>query len=1061
MSNKDKKTCKTALAALWLITIFLSPFPWGGDGGGPFVCSVAAQSLRGHVLTSASQPVAEAVVSCPGCETVRSGADGAFAIEGVAQGQPLTVWHDGYFQKVVYIRDANAQDLRVYLIEEDRTRYNESSAAPFSTVPSVSAASAVNVNRKDFALGSLSIDNALRGEVAGLQVTNKSGMTGEGAMMQLRGVRSLMAESAPLIVVNGVPYLPDANQSQIIGGYSRSLLQAFNVQDIRHITVLKGSEAAVYGSMGGGGVIMIETDQAKANSMDTRISLSAIAGTNWNTRRIPLMQATDYKNYLSDMGLTYYPNMEAFFSDFNFLSDAQANKAYLYQYDTDWQDEIMRHSTTMDYLLRVEGGDNIAKYNISLGYMSDDGTLRGTGSDRYQAQINASVLVSKQLEIRANINTAYLKGQYQEQGISRETNPLLAAYRRSPLLSPWQSDMYGQLIGRYAGYRFGAIDNEDFYVSNPLALVNTMTGKNRQYDMNTKIQLVYNINSDLNLNGIVGMYYNYNQEEAFIPGKNNEDVVPLFDHYGQADNTIRVGTNHAFNMYYNLNAAYRLSRAKQAVNLTAGWQMLTTNYEYDAGFGRNSNNDFYQTLGDAQTLGKYFAGYNNKWNWANGYAHADWTWDNTVKVGLTASLDGASSVGKDATRLTLYPAVDAVLMAKELPVFYHTDWIDKLNILANYTMTGNSRFSSKYGKYYYTSNPYQTIAGLVRANVPNTSLKAEQQRTVNIGLETSLLHNRLMLSMGYYNMRSTDVLISGSRSAVLGSSPYYSNEAELQSKGMELTIAATPVITNDFSWTLGGNLTTLSNTVQSLGSLTEIVSSLDDDAQIITRQGEAPYAFYGLKALGIFTTTAEAESAALTANGQAFAAGDVHYDDVNGDHIIDAADRQLIGSATPSVYGSFFTRLEYRHWALDMTFAYTLGNDVYNAVRRITESGSDFSNQATSVNRRWLMEGQQTDMPRVRWNDRVGNNAFSSRWIEDGSYVKLRDVTLSYTWQKPLWNLLQGGTAFVTGQNLLTFTSYLGADPEFAYSYSPLMAGVDYAKATAPRSVKVGVNLRF
>ena len=169
----------------------------------------------------------------------------------------------------------------------------------------------------------------------------------------------------------------------------------------------------------------------------------------------------------------------------------------------------------------------------------------------------------------------------------------------------------------------------------------------------------------------------------------------------------------------------------------------------------------------------------------------------------------------------------------------------------------------------------------------------------------------------------------------------------------------------------------------------------------------------------------------------------------------------VLGSATPDFFGSFFTRLEYKSFALDMTFAYSVGNKAYTAVRRITESGSDFANQSTALLRRWSMEGQQTDIPRVRFNDVVGNNAFSDRWIEDAGYLKLRDVTFSYTWNKPLFNILQGGTVFVTGQNLICFTKYLGLDPEFSYSYSTLMQGVDYAKATAPRAFKVGVNLRF
>ncbi len=1024
--------------------------------------STYAQKLEGHVYTSTNQPIVDAIISSPGCSTARTAEDGSFTIEGVKNGNPITVLRDGYYQRTVFINN-NETDIKIFLVEDDKTRYNETMVTPFATLQGEQAANSMqNINRKDFAAGSLSIDNALKGEITGLQVVNKSGMTGEGAFLQFRGVRSLVAENSPLIVINGVPYMPDANLSQIIGGYSRSFFQSLNNLDIRNITVLKGAEAAAYGSMGSNGVIMIETDQATSSDMNTRISFSAIAGMNWNSKRIPMMNSSQYKNYLSDIGLTYYPNMEAFFNDFNFLSDPQANKSYLYQYDTNWQDEIYRNSSTMDYLFRVEGGDNIAKYNISLGYMGDQGTIKNTNSDRYNAQINASVLVSKKFEIRANINTAYLKGQYQEQGLSLETNPMLAAYRKAPLLSPYQSDMYGNLINNYASYWFGAIENEDFIVSNPLSLVNNMSGKNRQYDMNLKIQLVYNPIQNLTINGIVGMYYNYNQEEAFIPGINNQDIVPLFDQYGQADNTIRVGTNHTFNMYYNANAAYKLNFGENhKINLNAGWQAVTTSYEYDAGFGRNSNNDFYQTLGDAQSLGKYFSGYNNKWNWMNVYAHADWTFKNLVKVGLTAAFDGASSVGKDATRMTLYPAADVTFMAKNLPMLATATWIDKLNVFANYSITGNSRFSSKYGKYYYTSKPYQTISGIIRANVPSTAIKPEKDNTLNVGIDAALMQHRIMLGVAYYNTKAKDVLISGNRSPMLGSSSYYNNEAELESKGIELSLAVSPVYTRNFKWTIGGTLTTLTNNINSLGTLNEIVSTLSDGAQVITKVGENPYSFYGLKALGVFKTTAEAEAANLTANGQKFQAGDVHYFDKNGDGVIDSDDRVIIGSATPDLFGSVFTRFEYRNFALDMTFAYSFGADAYNAVRRVTESSSDFSNQAASVERRWLMEGQNTDMPRVRYNDRVGNNAFSDRWIEDAGYIKLRDITLSYSWNKPIWNFIQSGTIFVTGQNLFCISDYLGLDPEFAYSYSPLMQGVDFAKATAPRSVKFGVNLKF
>ena len=516
-------------------------------------------------------------------------------------------------------------------------------------------------------------------------------------------------------------------------------------------------------------------------------------------------------------------------------------------------------------------------------------------------------------------------------------------------------------------------------------------------------------------------------------------------------------------MYFGLDATYnwKIDENNKAL-FNLGWQSVMDSYEYDAAFGRNSANDFYQTMGDAQSLGKYFSGYNNKWNWMGFHARAAYTWANLLKLGLTASYDGSSAIGKDVARMSLYPAADLTVMLKETSFLKNVDFVNKLNVFANYSITGNSRFSSKFGKYYYTSQPFMTIAGIIRNNVPNTTLKAEKDNTINFGLESSLLRNRLQLGISYYTTNAKDVLINTVHTSVLGTSPYYNNDGEISSSGLELSVAGTPVYTNDFRWTVGGTLSTLANEVKALGQVKENLTTLSDGAQIITRVGENPYAFYGYNALGVFSTTQEADAANLQSrSGVKYRAGDVHYQDMNGDGIINDDDKVVLGSATPGFFGSFFTRFEYKGFALDATFTYSQGNEAYNAVRRITESGKDFSNQSTSLVRRWSMEGQQTDVPRVSYGDAAGNNDFSSRWIEDASFVKLANITLSYNWTKPLWKFIQSGTAFISADNLLCFSSYLGLDPEFSFSYSPVMQGVDYGKLNAPKSVKIGVNLKF
>ena len=1018
--------------------------------------------LKGTVYDDCKNPLADVVVTC-GRLTARTNEKGEFELRDVNAKTDITLWADGYYKQTLPVNGRS--QMVVFMIPEDKYGYNESAVQPLTEVKdeAIHEAGNYNLNKKNFALGSMSIDNALKGEIAGLQVTNKSGMTGEGAYLNLHGVRSLMAENAPLIVINGVPYIPNKNESSMVAGYSRSIFQSYNVQDIQNITVLTGAEASLYGSMGANGVILIETDGATSDDMDTKISYSGMFGVNYNDNRLPLMNSKQYKSYLSDMGMTYYDNMETFFSNFPFLQDPNCAYNYLYNKNTDWQDEIYRTSFTHDHLFRVEGGDAIAKYDISLGYTGDQGVLKGTNSDRYNIQINTNVLVSKQFEIVASVGMAYLTGKYQPQGLSLENNPLMAAYRRAPLLSPYNSDMNGNLLDTYSSYYFGANTGSDFIVSNPLSIVNTLNAETHQFDINGKVQLSYKPNPYFSANAVVGMYYNYNKEETFVPGINNTDIVPVFDQYGSADNKVLIGASEVFNFYSNLNVAYKRKFGSNLLNTRLGAQVLTTKNEYDAGSSRNTPNDFYQNLGDATTsIGRYILGYNNAWNWMSYYLHADYTFDNLVKVGANVSMDGASSTGKDATRMGVFPSVNAVLMAKNLKFLQDVDVINKLDVYADYGLTGNSQYSSKLGKYYYVSSSYQGISGLVRANVPNTKLEWEKDLNLSVGLNASLLHNRLQLGVKYFNTQATDVLMISPNSSAFGTAPYYSNDGEISTNGIDASLSVTPVKTRDFDWTIGASISQYTNEVKSLGKVNETIVTLSDGAEIITRVGENPYSFYGYKALGVFSTTEEAEAANLkNKNGVAYKAGDVHYMDVCPDGVINDKDKQVIGSATPDFYGSFYNHLQYKGFALDLTFAYSVGNDAYNAVRRVTESASDFSNQSKAVIRRWNMEGQITDMPRAQWKDVVGNNDFSDRWVEDASYLKLRDITFSYTFNKPVWNFFQGGTLYVTGQNLLTFTKYLGMDPEFSYSYNESMQGVDYGKVVSPKSVKVGVNLKF
>ena len=1035
------------------------------------VCGVAntwgqgGQKLTGKILSATNQPVEGAIVTVLDTMNVTTNKEGAFQFEvkDLSKAGEISVWAPGYFSVKQLIRERS--NIVITLIPENQYKYNETMILPFRREGEMQLedyTAATNIAKKDFMPGTTKIDRALTGQVAGLQVKRSSGMPGEGSYYNLRGIRTLTGDNAPLIVINGVPHMPDKTPSALIDGFTRDIFQFYHLQDIQNITILKGAEAAMYGSMGSNGVILIETDGTASNDLETRVSYYGSYGINWNDKRMPVMGLDDYKQYLADMGMTISKDPQNFYNNFPFMqnpNDPRYN--YLYNNNTDWQDLIYKNTASTDHLFRVEGGDNIAKYDLSLGYYRENGLMDNTSMERFHTLLNANVLVNKQLNIFATVGLAYMNGHYQMQGMDITTNPILAAYARSPFLSPYEKDREGNTLKTYASHFYGRSKSRDYSVSNPLAIVNTLDSRNRQYDLNMKAGIAYNPFRELTLTGTVGLYYNYDNEHLFIPGASEATIVPLSDKYGLRNNAVSDGVAVTTNFFANLNASYKKTfNYVHQLNAIAGWQLMTTKNEYDAGEGRNTGNDFYQTLGSTID-GRRFLGYINSWNWTNFYGHADYTYNNMVQASVNIAVDAASSTGTDVARFYTYPSVGVTLLGKGWKPLLDATWLNKLNVRAEYGLTGNSRFSSQMGGYYYSTVPYMQLSTIVRSNIPNVSLKPEKNASLNLGLDLSVLNNRLNVSFDYYNNQISDMISAMPLSSVYGSVPYYANVGKLDT-GIELSVQASLVRTRNFEWIVGGNITRSRDKIKSLGGEEQIVLSYDNGVQMVNRVGESPYQFYGYQADGVYSTQAEADAANLSnRTGRRYNAGDVRFVDQNGDNRIDDKDRILLGSAAPSYFGGFYTQLKYKGFALSAEFSYSKDNIAYNAVRQQLEAVSTTNNQSIAAVNRWTVEGQKTDMPKATWKDPVGNSYFSSRWMEDASYLRMKNVTLSYTFSKTLWNFFRSGTIYVTGENLLTFTDYLGMDPEFSYSYAENMQGFDNAKLMQPKTVKMGVNLKF
>jgi len=1025
--------------------------------------------LKARIVGLDNVPVEGAVVSVAGNQNaVLSGPDGLFSIEIANERTILGVRCEGYYSYEIPVGPDKNLSSKLVLVPLNLKKYSEDLVLPYGVENCLNSVnSAYGIEKKDMKQ-TLTLDRALQGAVPGLRVIQKSGMPGEGSYLNLGGMHSLTSQNEPLLVVNGVPSMNRDRVSNVINGYSRSLFSGINISDIKSVTVLQGAATSLYGSLGSNGVLLVETEQSKSNIMETRISFSGQYGMSLKGKSIPVLNRSEYANYLREIGMTRYNQMSPLYADYPFLqNDKDYKYNYLFNNNTDWQSEIYRPAFSSNSVFRVEGGDEIAKYNISVGYTSDGGTLKNTRTERYNTLINSNILVSRKVDIFTTVGLAYNKSDLQEQGMLEETNPMLTATLAMPQLNPYKADEDGNLTPNYATYDLSNVNSNPTFayenVSNSLAIVNMLKATDKIYHVNVKLGLNYNMTKDLKMTGLFNTNYRYLEENIFIPGVTNKVLLPQY--WGIGKNTVRKGIEKSQSRYLGLNLAYNHTFENiHEVSALAGSRIVTDQDEYDVATGYNTANDFYQTLGyttDEETIN----GFNNDWVWVNHFMHLDYTYNRLVKASLNASVDGTSVSGIDAPRFFLFPSVGLTYMAANTGAL--PEFINILNFRGSYGLTGNSRYSSNFAKNYYLNSNYFTFGTITRSNVPSTDLEPEKTKKLDVGFELSALNRRMNFSLNYFNADAYDLLIAKNISAVYGSNIYYDNAAEITTQGLELSLRADLVQSRTFAWSVGGNVSSAKSKVLNLGNRDRMTLSFTgynnkDDVQVLLVKGEAPYQFYGFKTNGIYATEAEAQDDALTSiYGTSFHAGDVRFVDQTVDKVLTEKDKVLLGSAAPEYFGSLFTSIRYHSFSLTADFNYSVGNKAYNAVRRKLESMETFHNQTKSVLRHWQVEGQQTDLPRAVYGDPSGNAAFSDRWIEDASYIKLSNLCLSYNFNKSILRLFRSGSLWLCCENLFTLTNYLGADPEFSYSFSEAMQGFDYGKTPLPKTLKIGFDLNF
>ena len=469
------------------------------------------------------------------------------------------------------------------------------------------------------------------------------------------------------------------------------------------------------------------------------------------------------------------------------------------------------------------------------------------------------------------------------------------------------------------------------------------------------------------------------------------------------------------------------------------------------------------------------------------FINAEFSRDNIYFLKAAMSMDASSRFGNETLSgfqlfghsWGVFPSLNGSWLISSEEWMKNISAISLMKVRAGYGVTGNDDIKDFQTRVYFSSVRFKDVAnGAVLTNLYNPQIQWETTGRANLGLDMGLFNDRLMLNLDLYSSSTNNLLVLKRFEAVAGIKNYWSNGGSLSNRGFEVELNAKVLNLKDFYWEAGvtaghykNEITALSNetyskTLMPGGSYTTEVYG----GEVLTSTGHAAGVFYGYKTNGVFATKADAQSANLkirNADGSfsSFGAGDVIFVDVpdaNGvkDGIIDENDKQIIGDPNPELYGNISNKFTYKNLSLAALFTYSYGNDVYNYVRSQLEAGMDYSNQSTVMLSRWRGEGQITSQPRAVIDDPMGNARFSDRWIEDGSYLKLKSLTLSYN--LPLEsNFIEGVDLWISANNVLTLTKYLGVDPEFSSGNAVLYQGIDAGLLPLSRSYFVGLKFNL
>ncbi len=919
---------------------------------------------------------------------------------------------------------------------------------------------------------------------AEVHTVNRSGTPGIGAVMFMNGLNSLNINAQPLIVVDGVIFDQQYGRALLHDGFYNDILAGINPSDIEEVTVMKNG-TALYGAKGGNGVILIKT--RRNHSMATRITASISAGVTLEPKYVDMMDANLYKSYASDLLQTTNTTL----TKFKFLDENPATNYYYPQFNnnTNWKDQVYRSAVTQNYNINVEGGDAVADYNLSLGFTSSKSPLKYNGMNRINIRFNTDIRLVDAFSIRFDASFVNLTRNLRNDGAPANytegtpTAPSFLAYVKSPMLSPYAyangilSDSFLDITDEdFLDEALADYPNYNYKLANPYALNIYSDAENKNRFENSMINLAVTPKYQINKHLFVSEHFSYNlvntNEKFYIPmnGVPNYYVSSV---NAFRENEIRSLASKQNSVMSDTRVDWNNRYAGHAIHLFGGARINWESYTLNTQLGYNTGNDKTPFMSES-LLNRQNQGTNDSWKSIAWYAQANYNYLQRYYLQANLSVESSSRFGKDADNAlklcgvpwgVFYGAQASWVISNE-PWFAGVRGVDYLRLTTGYDVSGNDGIDYYAARSYFrSSNFLEAISGLTFDNIGNTKLQWETTKRFNVGLEGNFLKNHLNVRFNYFHSTTDHLLTFQSLNFISGLEHNWSNGGAMKNDGVDLTIMGKVLALKNFQWELGASMGHYVNEITRLADDATYMDTQLYGATIRTEVGRPANLFYGYKTDGVFSTSEDAARSGLyiideTKSRHYFSAGDMHFVDNKADQEINDDDRVFIGDPNPDIYGNIFTSLAYKRFKLDVNFNYSLGNDVYNYMRSQLEGGSRFFNQTTNLTQRWQTEGQITSVPRATFQDPMGNSRFSDRWIEDGSYLRLKTITLSYT--LPMHStFLQGFQFWIQANNVFTLTKYLGSDPEFAMTSAVLGQGIDIGCLSQSRSIVAGIKINL